>query len=238
MNVSNVGSPITGSSVQSAASPTGSARADRDGDNDGGKRVQGGRQGGGQMFDAVVQTLSQLGIGTVAARPAPPATPVQATATNNDGESAAAGKDQNAGQALHSFMHALFQALGQGGGTAPAAQGQAGADSDADNDGNASATGTANGSTGYSDLATRLENLVQPLSGTSASGSANDAGSASDPLSELKKSFENLAQALQGSGATSNAADLQAFLKTLAQNIQNSGAGVLRGSGNVVNTTA
>jgi hypothetical protein len=188
------------------------------------------------MLNAVAQTLSQLGIGALSPGAVPPATSSQAASTGNDKESAASGSGQNVAEALHNFMHSLFQTLGASGGGAT--QAPAGSDSDGDKDGNSPSPLAASGAKGYGDLANRLQNLIQSLSGSASSGAS--AGGATGSASSLNSAFESLKQALQGNAdnGAANAASLQTFLKTLAQNIQGSGSSTLVGAGNVVNTSA
>ncbi|MCX7174778.1 MAG: hypothetical protein NT159_12835 [Proteobacteria bacterium] len=220
--------------IQSVGTSNASAggRVDRDGDNDGGGRAQGSRRGGGQMINAIAQTLSQLGIGTISPSAVPPATTTQAAGGVSDATNAANG--QNVGQVLQGFMHALFQALGSAGSQA---QGQTpkGADADGDNDGSNASGNTVNGAKGYGGLVSKLQNLIQSLSaGTATSSSGGGAGSTSD----LNSAFQSLEKALQTGNGASNAPDLQTFLKTLVQNLQSSGSSTLASTANIVNTTA
>lgn len=167
-------------------------------------------------------------------------TSAQSARNNNDTDSAASATGQNIGQVLHSFMHALFQALGSAStGNAAQAQGQvpAAADSDGDTGDSGSLPGVAKGANRYGDLATRLQNLVQSLSSETGTSSAGTTGNASATTSDLKAAFQDLVKALQATSGSSSSSpvDLQTFLKTLAQNLQSSGTGAV---GNLVTTTA
>jgi hypothetical protein len=206
-----------------STSQSGSVKADRDGDNDGG-RVSGssGTSARGGFASAINQALSQIGV----------------SGSTASGASSAA---QDPLQALSAFMHNLFAALqSQGGGQPAAAQG--GADSDGDNDGGgASGVSAAAGGGrhhGGGNIASKLQSLIQQLSasssGASASTTAGATASGTDTsnsaLSALQQSFQNL---LSSQGASGSQATLGSFLQTLAQDLPGANP-----AGNIVHTQA
>lgn len=232
MDVSNLSSVLS-TTVQRAETTNRAAagRVEREREEDPAGRPQGPRRGG-QLFKALAQTLSELGFGAPGDKGAPPATASQA----NDAESAAANSGQNAGQALHGFMHALFQALGAtGGNNAPAAPRNAPDSPDTQGE-RATAVGERS-RRAYGDIESRLQNLVQSLASSSTPATASDVAVTEN--SALETSFQNLTTALQAESATGSARmpDLQSFLQKLQQNLLNAGSR-LDSSGNLVNTIA
>jgi len=225
-----------GNLVQASSSST-TSRAigvDQDGDGDGssGTGRSRGSKGGGQVLAAIKQTLSQLGLGQAGQITSTPATTATSSSTaNNDTNSSASSNGQNVSQALHAFMHSLFQALSSDGSSQ-----QTSTATDADGDKDASQRGSKAVS-GYGDLTSRLQGLVQSLNGSGNSTSTS-------ATSDLSASFQNLVKALSSSTASgttdtatsSTSPDLQKFLSTLVQNLQNNSG--LSSTGNLINTQA
>ena len=206
-------------------------RADRQRDEQTAERVSGPRRGG-ELARALEQTLSQFGVNPPDTKGAPPATVSQA----NDAESAKASANaQTPEQAAQGFMVAMFQALGvqQGSRQGPPPP----RDRNAEGEAPPAESVTGNGRKSYGDIEGRLQNLVQSLSDKSASGAT--AQSATPDVSNLEAAYQNLSKALESNGNTgsSKMPDIQTFLKTLQQNIQNAGSR-LDSSGNLVNTFA
>ena len=235
MNINGISSYFK-SAVQPTAPTPG--RVEKSGGSDGDtKRTQGSRQEGGQVLNAVAQTLGQLGIGTISPTAPPPVRSTQPANSNNDPASAASNTGQNVGQAVQSFMHSLFQNLGSTGGNnpPPAPQQAAVKNPESNNDRNQSPLRTQNASRGYGDLSNRLQNLAQSLSSNSTASSGTEA------TSDLNSAFNNLKQALQGKGGTTASGastDLQSFLTTLSKNVQSSGSGALATRGNLISIKA
>jgi hypothetical protein len=241
MNISAVGGSLN-ITTQSGGT-FGAGKTERNGDSAGGERVRpGGRGAGGPVLDAVVQTLNQLGLGTVSTSAPPPVSASAGTGANNDVESAPSSTGQSVGEALHGFMHALFQALGPGGAGGSGGPPPRGGPPQGENGGDAPKgpppPDAANNGRGYGDLATRLESLIQSLGGTSSeSDSTTATGGDSDATSALDAAFQNLKSALQGSNdSAQSGTDLQTFLKALEENL-GSGRGGLASTGNVINTS-
>lgn len=197
--------------------------AEHAGDIDGGKRVSSGHKSGDDLFQAVTQTLSQLGLGLpgkIAVNPADAILRGEATNANP-------GSAEEAGQALNQFMHALFQALGPSSDNGPVAAESTGV----------SAQGfKAAGS--YANLATRLDGVIQNLSGNAKIADSSVASANSN----LAASYQNLAEAFaQGAkGDSSSGSGLQAslltFLQSLEQKLQNADNNTP--AGNLIRTTA
>ena len=230
METSSLNSVVS-SAVQNVRTTERSAagRVERQRDENTAERVGGARRGG-QLAKALEQTLSQFGINPPESKGAPAATASQA----NDAESAkAAANAQSPEQAVQGFMVALFQSLGgQGNRQAPPAR-----DSNAESETQAAESVTGRGRKAYGDIEGRLQNLVQSLSDKAASNT--DTQAATPATSDLESAFQNLSKALESSGNTgsSKMPDIQTFLKTLQQNIQNAGSR-LDSAGNLVNTIA
>jgi hypothetical protein len=121
-------------------------------------------------------------------------------------------------QALHSFLHDLFQAAHS-------------ADSSGKAGSTANAAGNSSAGKRYGELASKIDGLAQQL----------NSGSGSDTSNKLKSSFDNLVKALNNgstSGKTStagNAPNLQDFLHELSRNLQ---GGALNPLGSLVSTAA
>jgi hypothetical protein len=189
--------------AQSASSINASTRSDRDGDNDG-SRVSGpsGRhQGGGAFMQDVMQSLQSLGLnlsGSSSSSVTSPATGApQGVSTSSN----------NVGQALHTFLHDLHQALRQSGG---AQQPSSTIDRDGDND---NARSPSNGQNGYSNFATRLQDLMGSLNNTSGTPATHSTDAT------LQTDFSNLVSATGGSSSSSSTPTLQNFLSTLESNV-------------------
>jgi hypothetical protein len=210
----------------------GPAGPDIDNDHDGGRTAGAHNHHGGHAFmNAIFQALGQLGLTS----PTQGATTPNSSDVDSDGDNDhGAGHAQlnpAAKQALHAFMHDVFQALK----TDPAS---------------ASTTGTATSPTdgttvqqAYSgDMNSRLSSLIASLNGNSSS-----AGGATD---QLKSDFSKLVQALRGgstTGATSNTVttatstssplSLQSFLQTVVQDLSANAANS-NATGNIVDHAA
>jgi hypothetical protein len=179
-----------------------------------------------------------------------PVTSTTATDSTQSVDSSTSSKS-DVQQALHSFMHSLFQALkSQGENRRP----EGSQDGERENEG--SGGEVRQGRENYrSDLASRVQNLVQNLSGTGTTE-----GSPSSKIENLKTAFNNLVQALQQSSSTNSgtassttttststtgttdtttpakAPDLQAFLQSFLKNLQG-GSTPVSPLGGTVNTT-
>lgn len=183
----------------------------RDGD---GTRVGRG-SGGNGVLGAVFQALGRLGLSATAQSPsANKSATAQAAAPS--ATSASGGGDVK--QALHSFLHDLFQATHS-------------ADSSGKSGSTTAAAGNSSAAKHYGELASKLDGLAQQL----------NSGSGSDTSNKLKSSFDNLVKALNNgstSGKTStagNAPNLQDFLHELSRNLQ---GGALNPVGSLVSTAA
>lgn len=219
MNINSIGASINGA-IQSggAASGRASDRIERQGEQGAGPRPSKGARGGdGEMLNAVTQTLSQLGLGTISPKAAPPVTSTQAANSNNDTQSGEAGGSKSVGQAFHGFMHALFQALGSNGAKGPSPGSEQAPPADA---GGEADSGTVNGGPPpgpppgaqagppptdkrYGDLVSRLQSLIQSLSTDSSASSAPTSSTGSDNTSALSSAFNTLTKALQGGTSSS-----------------------------------
>ena len=234
METSNLLSVVS-SPVQrtEASTKVASARVERQREENSAERVQGGRRGG-KLLEAFSETLSQLGFTAPAGKGAPPATASEA----NDAESAAANTGQNAEKAMQNFAYTLFQALGPGAGNNNAqSQRRSPPEEGAENESSRASAIEDRGRKAYGNIENRLQNLAQSLSTPSSSGS--ETGSAASGTSALETAFQNLSKTLQADTGTgsSKMPDLQSFLQTLKQNLQNAG-GRLDSAGNIVNTIA
>lgn len=211
--------------------------SDRDGDNEATGSIEPARarqDGGGQLLNAVAQTLSQLGLGQPGqiAVTAPAAIPK--ASDNNTTDSAPSNNGQNVDQTLQTFMHTLFQSLNPGG--APGPNGSTRPASLTDNNDSPAKVQGPGGAPGYTNLVTQLQSFVQNLGSKS-----NSAASAASATSDLNAAFRTLTQALGANAdtvASSSQPSLQSFLQDLLQNLQNAGSPPLSGLGNVVKTFA
>lgn len=235
MSASNVSGfmniQIPSSNSQMAAIGRG---ADRDGDNEATGSTEPARtrqDGGGQLLNAVAQTLSQLGLGQPGqiAVTAPAAIPK--ASGNNTTDSAPSSNGQNVDQTLQTFMHTLFQALNPGG--VPGLNGSPRPASLVDNNDSPARAQGSGGAPGYTNLVTQMQSFVQNLGSKSSS--------AVSAPSDLNAAFQNLTQALGANAdqaAGSSQASLQSFMQDLLQNLQNAGNPPLSGLGNAVKTFA
>ena len=177
---------------------------------DGNRPVE--RHSGGGLIDAIMESLSQAGVG-------------QTSSTDNSGSSTSSdtsGTAQNAVQAFGNFMQNLMGAL-----HAQSASGE-----QPPNDiGGVERHGHSGGP---QKMESNLESLITQISSsdssTSISGTTSASDSSSTSRSDLEQSFSTLVSALSGS---SNSTSLESFLETLASKLQSNGP-----SGNVINTQA
>ena len=189
--------------AQSASSVNASTRSDRDGDNDG-SRVSGpsGRhQGGGAFMQDVMQSLQSLGLNLSGSSSS------SVTSTATGAPQGVSTSSNNVGQALHTFLHDLHQALRQSGG---AQQPSSTIDSDGDND---NARSPFNGQNGYSNFATRLQDLMGSLNNSSGTPATHSTDAT------LQTDFSNLVSATGVSSSSSSTPTLQNFLSTLESNV-------------------
>jgi hypothetical protein len=172
---------------------------------------------GGGLIDAIMQSLSQIGVGQTSA------TDNSDTSTSSDSSTTA----QNAVQAFGDFMQNLMAALhSQNAGGAQGGQPPSGQPPGAGNGGGPGQLG--------SDLESLISELTSSDSSTSSTDSTSDSTSDSSTsdtsLSGLEQSFSTLLNALGGSSGTTT---LESFLEALASKLQSNGP-----SGNVINTQA
>ena len=202
--------------------------AEQGGDIDGGKRVSSGQKSGDDLFQAVNQTLSQLGLGLPGKIAVNPADAILRSETVN----ANPGSTGEAGQALNQFMHALFQALGPNSDNAPIAKAATGAES-----AGASAQGfKAAGS--YANLTTRLDGVIQNLSGNAAIADTSIASANSNLTISYQNLVEALAQGAKGDSSSGSGSQtgLLTFLQGLEQRLQSTDNNT--SAGNLIRTTA
>lgn len=225
MEISNATGPGLGglqSLLSRGVSSPANRAVDRDGDNDGSGGQVGGTGGGrgGKLLQAVVQTLNQLGLTAKGQIAVASVGGAQDTATHTDTNSSASQNGQNVAQALHAFMHSLFQALGSG------PQQTSGIESASNSDANKATGAISSESTPYGSLSVRLQSLAN---GNPSSSNSTD----------LASSYQNLVQALGGTvgSGTDTQSSLQTFLQDLAKNVQNAG-GSLSGTGSVISQFA
>lgn len=225
MDISNINSSTVSSLRNSDSAASRIERQERDRAQD--AQVRAPESKAGELLKALEKTLDQSSLAPAASSRPPVATETQA----NDAESASSSTAQNAGQALPEFMNALFQALNASGNGAQRSE-----SNETTEDGDT--VSASRRTDAYSDLAGRLQNLVQSL-GTPTNSNAGNTGSSK--TRDLETSFQNLALALQGKTSpetnAQSAPDLQSFLKTLAHNLKNAGSR-LDSAGNLVNTQA
>lgn len=175
---------------------------------------------GKTLTQALMQTLSDLGINTGN-------TPVAATdsASGTDGTKDAANAANNPalGDALHAFMHSLFQALNQ----PTAVQGVSATDT--------AATSYSTQATGYASLNNRLDGLVQTLSsGANANGSST---TDVNKLNGLSEAYQALLLALQDEESKRKNQGLSSLLAQLVLNMQEQGV-PLGSTGSIISTNA
>jgi hypothetical protein len=107
---------------------------------------------------------------------------------------------------LHTLMHDIFQAVQQGSGISQIS---------------ATTGNTSSASTGYEQVSSNLQNLIQQLS---TSGGTNG-NSQNSVLNKLQSDYNALVQSVGGVNTTqSTAAGLQQFLSTLSLNLKAAGS--------------
>jgi hypothetical protein len=161
--------------------------------------------GDSAFMQSVMQALSSMGV-----TPGAGSTTAAGQSTDSDGDNdrAASGVSgtQSPQQAMHAFMHDLFQTLRQDGQTA----------------GNSStATTSASPVSGYAKMETGIQNLITELNSSTNTSS----GSANSNLSSLQSDFQNLMATLghngdTTAGTTNGAPSLATFLQNLEGNLQ------------------
>ena len=198
-----------------------SAPANSDGD---GSRVSGTggghhHHGGGAFMQDVMQSLQSLGL-NFSGTNANSTSPAGGTSTNSDTVQSTSSSS-NIGQALHTFLHDLHQALNQGG----LQQQSSATDSDGDNDNSSSSSSCVQN--GYSNFSTKLQSLISSLSNNSGNSST------------LQTDFTNLVNALGGSSSTSSASpNLQDFLNKMVSNASSNSSSPQNGLGSILTTKA
>lgn len=221
-DISSLSSSLYTPQVSGQSPIAGVSGQDADGDNDGGSGVRRGG-GRGEFASAVFQALSQAGITlpTPGSSTGGSASGGQDSDGDND-SGAQSASSSSAQQALHAFMHSLFQALNQTG----AAQSSSVSNNDGSQSGSSGAVHHHAGN--RQQFAADAQQLLQSL--TSGSRTGNPASSS------LESSFQNLLQAL-GTSPTSGSAQptLQSFLQSLVQNL---GGSAPQPSGNLVQAQA
>ncbi len=228
MSISSIGSSSLGSLYQTGGvaqnSTIGQGMRGPEQDGDGPGKPGGPGRPGGPLMQAVVQTLSDMGIMTGN-------TPVTAAGSGSglDGtsDSTNAANNPALGEALHAFMHSLFQALHQ----PPGGVGGMDEQNAVSGPPPSSALSPA---LGYQAMDSRLQGLSQSL----ASGNST---ASSDALSAA---FQNLLLAVP-EDEEKKKKDLQAFLAQLMQTLQQGatipglgGAGGMAGVGSFISTSA
>ena len=192
-----------------------SAGVDSDGDNDGSRVARsGGKEG--RFAAAIEQTLSQLGVSSTRAASAGGTT----TATNSSADSSSSAP-QDPTVAMQTFMHDLFAALHAMGNNSPNIASNAQTSSPA-GPSNVAASGGPSGhhhrDLGAGEIQGKLQSLIQQLSSTTTSNSA-------DPtLSTLQKDVQNLLGASSGSGTSQMS--LAGFLQAISNNLQGNNPGL------------
>lgn len=208
MDTNNISS--TYANLGSAPKVSGVARIDtrENAVNSSAAKPQLNRSGAGNpLAGAVLQTLGQLGVNV-------PPPPVGKSASTETGSTIAANGG-NVKQALHSFMHDLYQASrgSTAGGATPQPEAK-----------------KAQGAS-YEGLASKLQGLAQQA----GSGNGNEA------LDKLKTAFDGLVKELGSSAAGQNSVGtaknptLQEFLQKLSGSLPDGGQSPL---GSLVNTAA
>jgi hypothetical protein len=247
MSISASTAVSVNSTIQSTGNTsTRSVRHDR-GEHEGENRRVGGERGRQQFANAVTSALSALGL-SLPAQTAPansttaPASSGTTPATATTAPASTQSVDSNANksdvqQALHGFMHSLYQALRSG----ENRRSEGGREGERENEGASREVGQGRDSY-RNDLASRVQNLVQNLSAE---------GTGSSKIDNLKTAFTNLVQALQAGNTSSppattpapttdtttpaKAPDLQAFLQNFLKNLQG-GSTPVSPVGGTVNT--
>jgi len=203
MDISSLSSLARVFSTQKTGGVSAPTNRDRDGDKDSSNvSSTGGIHHGGAFMQDVMQSLQNLGLNF--SDPNVNGTPLASSADGVQGVSSTSSSS-NVGQALHTFLHDLHQALNQS-----STQQQASAtDTDGDNDNSSSSvSGVQNG---YSNFATKLQGLIGSINNTDGTTGSNNT---------LQTDFSNLVNALGGSSSTSTPT-LQDFLKQMTSNASN-----------------
>lgn len=178
-----------------------------------------GVQGGG-LFNAVVQSLQQIGaVGQTGS-----------SSSSSSSDSSDSTSTQDPAQALASFMQSLMAALH--------AQNTSANNTSNDGGGSQGSGSTSGVSRGgghhHHHMKADLNSLIQQVSSGSDSDSTASSTNATDAsasaTTDLESSFQNLMSSLGQSGSS---ADLNQFLKAFSGNVQDLGP-----AGNVVSTKA
>jgi hypothetical protein len=176
------------------------------------------------MLSAVVQALSQVGISVPSS-----ATAATGATTATQGSTAAASSTaSSASQALQNFLNNLYASLNAQSAGSPS-------QSDATANGSSSTPSTRGGHHhhGHGHMGSALQNLIDQLNGSTASGTVASGSTATGTgatsasgLASLQQSFTTLAQASGSSG--SSQPQLGAFLNALKTDLPGrSSAGAL-----------
>lgn len=198
MDISSLSSLARVFSTQKTGGVGAPTNRDRDGDKDSSNvSGTGGIHHGGAFMQDVMQSLQNLGLNFSGADAN--GTPSVSSADGVQSVSSTSSSS-NVGQALHTFLHDLHQALHQSSSTQQA--------SATDIGGNNSGSSTSGVQNGYSNFSTKLQGLIGSLNNTSGTNGSNNA---------LQTDFSNLVNALGGSSSTSTPT-LQDFLKQMTSN--------------------
>lgn len=171
-----------------------------------GQPLRGAGTGGTRapLLKAIEETLNQLGLKSAQSAGGAGASTI----------ASAGNKASTTSDALHAFVHVLYQSLHSGGATQAPHAHQASAHA---------AYGAAYSST----LSSHLENLVQSLQ--------NSGGAATSPLNAA---YQNLLNVLNnGGGAGPAPATLETFVQDLLQNVQNGTATSVFNGASMISTT-
>lgn len=181
------------------------------------------------LVTTVSRSLAQSGLAVPNANavPAPgDANPDQiASGTATDSRQA-----ERAAEALQAFMHSLVKAVNAAEVPATSGLARTSAQAPVAQVGD-TAPPDAPAANAYQGLVSRLEGLVQALSGDQSSSRSNQ------ELARLDSAFRDLRSLSAGSNAESGA-DLQTVLKNMIRNLQSTGDPTLASTGNVINTAA
>jgi hypothetical protein len=173
------------------------------------------------MLSAVVQALSQVGISVPSSATAAATGATAAT----QGATAASSTASSASQALQSFLNNLYASLNA---QSAANTGQ----SDASGNSTSSTTSTRGGHHhhGHGHMGSSLQNLIDELNGSTASGTGATSTAASGTgatstsgLASLQQSFTTLAQSSGSAGASQPT--LSAFLNALKSDLPSRNSG-------------
>ena len=173
------------------------SNGDKDGSRVSGTGGSHHHHGGGAFMQDVMQSLQSLGL-NVSGNNASSTTPTSSTTPSVSATS------NNIGQALHTFMHDLHQALRQSGSTQ-----QPSSTTDSDSDNSSVSSSVQNG---YSNFASNLQSLIGSLNNTSGTPASNSTDAT------LQTDFSNLVSSMGGS-TSSTSPTLQNFLSNLETNV-------------------